>query len=353
MDRKILLGRTLKWLIILGLLVFIYFQFSVFIPILLAFITALALEPLVQWFQKGLKTDKRLVPVSITFTLFVLAIGIVMHFTITYLVREAIKFIYRLPHYVVEITRFLEELIRDFNRAIADLPQKDLIIRELEQQSQLTLAKTQMLSQNAIPTIAEWIQSIPNMLIVTLIYLITLFLVSLDMPGIIHNFYSHFQENTRNKLHYIFTKLSRVFTGFLKAQVLISIVIFIVAYVGLLYITPKNALIMAIIIWIIDVIPLIGSIVILLPWSLYTLISGNTTMGLQLLILTIILLILRRTLEPKIMGDQIGLSALPTLLSLYFGFYFFGFLGMIIGPLVLIAIRSASEVGIIRTDFKI
>ncbi|WP_240675750.1 sporulation integral membrane protein YtvI [Ammoniphilus sp. CFH 90114] len=353
MEKRLLLGKLIKWILIIGTIIFLYFHFSVFVPIIMAFITALVLEPLVKWFQFRLRTNKRLIPVSISFTLFVLVIGVVIHFTTTYLVREAIKFIYRLPHYMIEINGFIDQLIRDFNKAIADVPQKDLIIRELEQQSQMALAKTQMLSQTAIPTLAQWIQGIPNMIVVTLIYLITLFLLSLDMPSIIQNFYAHFQEGTSQKLKFIFQRLSKVFTGFLKAQVLISIVIFAVAYVGLLYITPKNALIMAIIIWIIDVIPLIGSIVILLPWSLYTLVSGDTTTGLQLVTLTIILLILRRTLEPKIMGDQIGLSALPTLLSIYFGFYFFGFLGMFIGPLLFIAYRSAVEVGIIRTNFKL
>lgn len=69
--------------------------------------------------------------------------------------------------------------------------------------------------------------------------------------------------------------------------------------------------------------------------------------------LAAILLIIRRTVEPKVMGDQIGLPPLPTLIGLWLGLYFFGIIGLIIGPLSIIAILSAKEAGLIKLDFKI
>ena len=71
---------------------------------------------------------------------------------------------------------------------------------------------------------------------------------------------------------------------------------------------------MSLVIWIIDIIPILGSIIILAPWSLYMFISGDVATGTQLAILAAVLLIIRRTVEPKVMGSQIGLSPLPTLI---------------------------------------
>ena len=71
------------------------------------------------------------------------------------------------------------------------------------------------------------------------------------------------------------TRLNAVLIGFMKAQLLVSFIIFAVTFVGLLLITPKYAVVMSLIIWIIDVIPILGSIIILAPWALYHFISGD------------------------------------------------------------------------------
>ncbi|GAF22694.1 membrane protein [Bacillus sp. JCM 19047] len=77
-------------------------------------------------------------------------------------------------------------------------------------------------------------------------------------------------------------------------------------------------------------------------------ILGNTAQGIQLIVLALVLLIIRRIIEPKVLGDSIGLNALPTVLSMYFGFVFFNVIGLILGPFVYIAIRSAKEAGLFQ-----
>jgi sporulation integral membrane protein YtvI len=345
-PKKIMLALIL---ILMGLV--LYFYLSVFMPLILAFFTALLLEPLVQWVQKTIRSKRRLPAVTVVFTLFVCFIALSFYLAITKLVNEAIRFLDRLPYYVVEITFFVEDLILDFNQAVSGLPAT--LIFQLNQQSEMILDKGEDIAQKAIPMLATWAQGIPNLIVVTLIFLITLFLISMDLPRLKESFYNHFKEDSAKKVRYVTERLGYVFIGFFKAQFLVSVIIFIVSYLGLLIISPKHALMMSVIIWIIDFIPIIGSIVILGPWALFDLISGDTTAGIKLLVLAGVLLTLRRTLEPLIMGEQIGLSALSTLISIYLGLYFFGIIGLFAGPLFIITLKSAIEAGIIRTDFKI
>ena len=82
-------------------------------------------------------------------------------------------------------------------------------------------------------------------------------------------------------------------------------------------------------------------------------ISGDIATGTQLAILAAILLIIRRTVEPKVMGSQIGLSPLPTLIAMFIGLKLFGFLGFFIGPLAVILFTTAREAGIIKMNFRI
>ncbi|SIC34527.1 sporulation integral membrane protein YtvI [Mycobacteroides abscessus subsp. abscessus] len=149
------------------------------------------------------------------------------------------------------------------------------------------------------------------------------------------------------------SRLSYVVLGFFKAQFLVSLIIFFVSLVGLLIIAPDIALVMALVLWIIDFIPIIGSIVILGPWALFHLLTGDVVLGTKLAVLAAVLLIIRRTVEPKVMGTHIGLSPLSTLIAMYLGLKLLGILGFIIGPLILIAFNSAKEAGLIKMDFKV
>ncbi len=320
-------------------------------PFILAIITAFILEPLVRFIQKHLKFKSRLPAVVISFVLFVLSISFIFYVAITRVVNETIRFAERLPYYIIEINFYMENLIEDINKTAAGLP--PIFINEMEGQISALLEWATNLAQGLIPVLAGWVQGIPNLVVVIIIYLIALFLISMDLPKYKEGFYARFEAKNGEKVRYMLQRSTKFFTGFIKAQFLVSIIIFAVSYTGLLLISPSNALIMALIIWLIDFIPIIGSIIILAPWGLFGLLTGDTSTGIQLLVLAAVLLIIRRTVEPKIMGDQIGLPALPTLIGLWLGLYFFGIIGLIVGPLSIIAILSAKEAGIIKLDFKI
>lgn len=82
-------------------------------------------------------------------------------------------------------------------------------------------------------------------------------------------------------------------------------------------------------------------------------VTGDTIMGIKLTILAAILLAVRRTVEPKMMGQHMGLSPLATLIAMFLGLKLLGILGFILGPLLVIAFTSAKDAGIIKWEFKI
>ncbi|WP_337020257.1 sporulation integral membrane protein YtvI, partial [Oceanobacillus massiliensis] len=204
-----------------------------------------------------------------------------------------------------------------------------------------------------IDNIAQIFAKIPDFLISFIVYLIALFLFMLELPILKSNLYSLLRKETAEKVSFMNTRLSSVLFGFFKAQFLVSLIILAVSLIGLYIIVPEVALIMALIIWLIDLIPIIGSIIILGPWALVLLLTGDVATGVQLAVLAVILLAIRRTVEPKVMGQHIGLSPLATLISMFIGLKLFGILGFIIGPLIVIAFTSAREAGIIKWNIKI
>jgi sporulation integral membrane protein YtvI len=337
-------------ILIIGIVV--YYILPVSIPIISALITALFLEPAVKFFQRKIKL-KRKYAVLIVFLVFLLFIGLTSYFVTTKVVGEAVKVVKDAPTYINEISVAWANAETYLTHAAKDLP-KDFVDEITSQINDFfKRSKEIILNYVNIETISAALSYIPNYLVSFLVFLIALFLFMIDLPQLRKMIYNHLTEETADKVSFMTSRLSYVIFGFFKAQFLVSIIIFIASLIGLLIITPDIAFVMSLIIWLIDFIPIIGSIVILGPWALFHLVTGDIALGTKLAILAAILLIIRRTVEPKVMGSHIGLSPLATLIAMYIGLKLLGMLGFILGPLVLIVFNSAKEAGIIKTDFKI
>ena len=139
----------------------------------------------------------------------------------------------------------------------------------------------------------------------------------------------------------------------ITATVILSFITWVFTYIGLLIIGVDSAFIISLLIWFIDILPIVGATGFTIPWAAYAYIVGDPTLGIQLIILSIVLLVQRKVLEPKIFGTGVGLTPLPTLISMFIGLKLMGFLGFFIGPLILIVIKTILESGLIKTDFKI
>ncbi|WP_020617325.1 sporulation integral membrane protein YtvI [Paenibacillus daejeonensis] len=347
MVNPVLLRRliTIGLVLIAGVLV--YFYFSALLPLLLAVLTALIFEPLVRWLQKRLKTEKRLLPVTIVFTTFCVVAALTFYVVLTRVINMIYQWSFNIPQYARTIQQFVDEKIVQFNEFVDQIPQGEMITAEIESRAAGLTETAAEFTAQLIGWIGTWLQSIPNTLLVTLIYLITFFLISMDLPRLLNLFFGAFKADTSSKLEFVFQRMGKVFLGYWKAQFIMSIGILIVTYIALLFISPSAALIMAIIIWAVDIIPLyVGPALVLVPWAVLEMIMGNTSAGIQLIILALVLLVLRRIIEPKVLGHSIGLNALPTVLSMYVGYVFFGMTGLILGPFVYMAFRSAKESGL-------
>nr|WP_275899549.1 sporulation integral membrane protein YtvI [Bacillus piscicola] len=323
-------------------------------PIVLALLTALFLSPAIRFIMEKMKA-KRSIAVTIVFTCFLCVLGISIFFLITQVVTQVVVFIENLPAYISDINRSWLNTQEKIEKAYQDLNLPPVVIHEINNQitDMLSNLREDFGSGGMINDLASLVAAIPRYLVSFLVYLIALFLFMLELPRLRKQMYAFMKDDTAEKFKFMTSRLSYVILGFFKAQFLVSIIIFLVTLIGLYLFTPEVALMMSVIIWLIDFVPIIGSIVILAPWSLYHYIAGDTLLGTQLLVLAGVLLIIRRTVEPKVMGHHIGLSPLATLISLYIGLTLLGVLGFIIGPLTVIAFTSAKEAGLIKLNFRI
>lgn len=137
-------------------------------------------------------------------------------------------------------------------------------------------------------------------------------------------------------------KLRRTMAGWLKAQLKLSGVCFLLIGTGLLLLRIPNAIVWALLIALVDAVPILGTGTVLLPWALVSLIQGLQPRALGLLGLYVTTLLCRSALEPRLVGKQLGLDPLVTLLCMYAGYRFFGFWGILLSPLLSVGLTEAA-----------
>ncbi len=122
----------------------------------------------------------------------------------------------------------------------------------------------------------------------------------------------------------------------LKSYLLLCTITAIELYLGFLLLGISNALLLAIVIALVDILPVLGSGTVIIPWAVIAVISGDLKLGIGLAILYLVITVIRNFSEPKILGAQLGVNSLFTLIAMFLGLKILGFWGLILFPIILI-----------------
>ena len=128
------------------------------------------------------------------------------------------------------------------------------------------------------------------------------------------------------------------------ASVLI-LISFIISVIGLYLLKVigmdiKYPLLIALAIGFVDALPILGSGTVMVPWAIISALNGDLKLGISIIVLWIIMSVVRQFLEPKIVSGKIGIHPIFTLIAMYTGFKLIGVMGMLVGPIVLIILKS-------------
>lgn len=164
--------------------------------------------------------------------------------------------------------------------------------------------------------------------------------MSSDRDTLLGYFRKKLPDRWIKKMRSIKNDMLSTLLGYLKTTMILMSITFFELFVGLSIIRVGYTLLLAVIIAVIDALPIVGTGSILVPWSLFCYISGNYRLGTSILILYLITLIVRQLIEPKILSRQIGVHPLLALASMYIGLKLAGFAGLILGPPIFILIKS-------------
>ena len=333
-------------------ILFLIFIIPVSVPIILALLTALLIDPLVKIVEKKFKWDRKIAVISV-FTFILGILSSLLYYTVTRLIGKIFDFAKAAPGHFNTLSGIWIDMQNKLFQYTAGMPSEVVEAIQIKFKDVFESIRIAILERLSYEEITTLLLELPNFIVSLIVFIIALFLFMLELPMLRKSVFNYLTHSTAEKVRLMVTKLNSVFFGFVKAQFLVSLINLAVTFVGLLLIKPQYAIVMSLVIWIIDIIPILGSIIILAPWSLYYFVSGDISTGTQLAVLAIILLVIGRIVEPKIMGTHIGLNPLPTLIAMFIGLKLIGFLGLFLGPVLVILFTTAREAGIIKINFKI
>lgn len=340
-------------IIVLGL-AFLYGLFTVGFPFLLAIIIAIFIEPVNQLLMKYGRL-KRVYAATITCTLFTLATLGTLYLLGLKIISELTVLLKKTPTYLENVNVYFKDFTTQTQLFYDSLsPEKAQQFQQgLETGvSALTGALNDLISgfSSYFLNIAK---TIPNLFIIYIVFSVALYLFSYSLPLLKNSFLSLFHESSQHKVDSILLNLRKSIFGFMKAQFILSSLTYLVALSGLLLLKVDYSLTIALLIVIVDILPIVGTGSFIVPWAVFCLITGDVFLGVGLLILFLVITVFRRTVEPKILGDSIGIGALSTLISLYIGFKLVGVVGLFLGPIVVIIYQAMRKVGLLNIKIKL
>ena len=204
-------------------------------------------------------------------------------------------------------------------------------------------AIVQQLLQKLSPLASSILSWIPGSAIALGTGILSAFMVSARLPKI-KQWLHKLRSNSRlNQYLPMVKQIRSALGGWLKAQFkLMSLCFFIVA-IGLMLLRIPYAPIWAFLIALVDAIPVLGTGTVLVPWSLICILQGQSVKAIGLLGIYVAALLSRSILEPRLVGKQLGIDPLVTLIALYIGFQLWGIGGMLISPMVCVVLSEIAH----------
>ena len=190
--------------------------------------------------------------------------------------------------------------------------------------------------------------SVPGLFVKLVLMIISTFFIAIDYDRLTGICLRQMSAGTKT----VFLQIKEYIAGTLwvcvRSYALIMSITFVELSIGLTLIRIDHAILVAFVIAIFDILPVLGTGGIMIPWAILTAIQGNYPLALRLLVVYLVITVIRNIIEPKIVGSQLGLHPVVTLCSMFVGAQLFGVIGLFGFPIGLSLLRYLNDHGVVR-----
>jgi len=302
-----------------------------FLPLVIGWCIAILANPLVRYLEKKLhivrKQSSALVIVAA-----IAVVILVLYLLVSRLGIELLDFIRSFPELYANIEQEAAQLADDAGELFSGFPAgvrltMTSLLMEVDQHLEDIASKISEPTVSAVSAVAK---KIPKFLMGMVFTILSAYFFVADRERIM----KFFQENTPTPVLEMSRDVIRIFKvavgGYFVAQFKIMGVVFAILLIGFLILGVRYSVLLAFIFSLLDFLPFFGTAITLLPWALYKLLVRNYTFAIGLVIIYVVSQTVRQMIQPKVVGDTVGMSPTATLVYIFIGYKVKGVIGMLL-----------------------
>ena len=332
-KKKKFLTFVAYYSVIFGLLYFaMKFCLNYLLPFVIGTLIAVAIQKPASVISERIKVKRStvalftVIAIYVIILMFLFVIGSRIYFYLANLYEQ-------MPEYAKSITASVDSIIKKVESSLSKIPTPfgEYITTGAKNTLSAFLGRA---AEYVSEFIASVVSGMPGFLLSLVVTVISGCYIAKDFESFKKNVGYALKESQLKKISVIKSIAVNNVLKMAKGYILLSLSAFLVLLSGFLIIGVKNGAKTALIIALVDFLPILGSGTVLVPWAIFELLKGNTALFIGLIGIFGAVTVARNVLEPKIMGKQVGLNPLLTLFSLFLGLKLFGIAGMFLLPLI-------------------
>lgn len=350
-EKKQSFITNFAYFLIIGAIVFVIVKYGLplLAPFVLAFIVAALLRRPTRFIERNTPLNIRISGLA-TAVLFFAVIVLLGYLGGGGVINGIQKLLVNMPEFynktvepmLIDIFAKLESM-----KIWQDMNLVDLL-KDLETQIMDALAGIAAgVSSKAVALVSGFATSLPGMFIRTVLFIIATVFISVDYDKLMGFCIDQMSDKVRNLFFEVKAYIVGTLLVVIRSYILIMTITFVELSIGLTIIGIDNSILIALCIAIFDILPVLGTGGVMIPWTVINVVLGNFKLAAALLVMYVIVTIIRNIIEPKIVGSQLGLHPIVTLSSMFAGVQLLGGIGLFGFPITLSLLVHLDNKGVI------
>ncbi|HJC49366.1 MAG TPA: sporulation integral membrane protein YtvI [Candidatus Anaerostipes avistercoris] len=316
-------------------------------PFVAGWIIAMIAHPVIEYLEKKIRLPKKFGSVILIVAV-VTAIIALFYFLIRGIVTQVLLFVQGFPDFQKDVMDQFEFFRQKIEAVLMILPpavqnQLDHVVQAV---GSGIASLVSGIGNYGVSHAGSMAKGMTNGLIGVVVMFFSSYMFLIDREKIIKWYRKSVPEVVKHKINIFLHNTLGVLGSYCLAQLKIMFIIILILWIGFKIAGISYAFLFAILIGIVDIFPILGTGTVIIPWAVFCIVTGNITRAVILLIVYAVCLILKQVLQPKMMGDSMGISALTTIFLIYVGWKIGGLGGMLLALIFGMFIINLYRLGI-------
>lgn len=339
--------HLLCYLLIALACIFILPGFVVFfLPFVLGWIISMLANPLVRFLEKHIRIVRKHGSMLVIIGTIAI-IGAAIYGLGVMAFREVSSLIEDLPQFYEEFKIQLSVLSDNMGALFRNIPSVSESIQDMIQNMPETVSGVFSNTDSAaFMTATHAFHSVADVILAVIMVFLSAYFFIVERDNILKNVSAVMPEIVKKHANMITSSFTRAIGGYFRAQMKLALIVFVILYIGFKIIGVKYSCLLAAVVALLDFLPVFGTGFVIWPWAVVDLLLGEYMETVALLVIYVLCQLIKQLLQPKMVGDSIGINPLFTLIFLYSGYKIGGFIGMLIGIPVGMILMNFYQTGV-------